>query len=183
MKDIDLKSIWERDSITQSAWQERAGSYPEINTNYPDEVYDVLIVGAGITGITMALMLQKAGKRCVITEAARIGFGTTGGTSAHLNTFFDASYPEIERDFGAEAAQLVASGGKEALAQIKNFVDRLFNSLKEYPSAVLNPYSDTFMVSLLFISFVNSYLFLLSYLLILLNNLFSSISSIYMILK
>lgn len=37
-----------------------------------------------------------------------LGFGTTVGTTVHLNTFFDATYPEIEKDFGKKAAKLVA---------------------------------------------------------------------------
>jgi glycine/D-amino acid oxidase-like deaminating enzyme len=112
-----------RDSYTQSPWQtidlnEIPQPTPDLNLTY-----DVLIVGAGITGISTALMLQKAGKRCIVIEAGTIGYGTTGGTSAHLNTFFDATYPEIESDFAEEAAKLAAESGKEAIAQIKDFID------------------------------------------------------------
>lgn len=90
-----------------------------------DKLYDCLIAGAGITGVTTALLLQRAGIACVIAEARQPGFGTTGGTSAHLNTFFDATYPEVESDFGKEAAKLLASGGKEAMGMIRDFVKKL----------------------------------------------------------
>src|SRR5690606_40486597 len=70
--------------------------------------WDVVIVGAGITGLTTGLQLQEAGKRCLILEAYTIGFGTTGGTTAHINTLLDTPYHTIEKDFGAENAQLVA---------------------------------------------------------------------------
>jgi glycine/D-amino acid oxidase-like deaminating enzyme/nitrite reductase/ring-hydroxylating ferredoxin subunit len=112
-----------RDSYTQSPWQ--VIDLDEIPQALPDLglIYDVLIVGAGITGISTALMLQKAGKKCIVIEAGTIGYGTTGGTSAHLNTFFDATYPEIASDFGEEAAKLAAESGKEAFAQIKDFID------------------------------------------------------------
>ncbi|RZK48788.1 MAG: FAD-dependent oxidoreductase [Pedobacter sp.] len=59
--------------------------------------------------------LQNAGKSCLLVEAHEIGYGTTGGTSAHLNTFLDATYPEIERDFNGETAKLVAEAAKSAL--------------------------------------------------------------------
>lgn len=121
------KSLNSRDSTTTSLWQtdgNQTGPTNEEVSNFdPAEVYDCLIVGAGITGITSALLLQRAGKRCVLAEARQAGFGTTGGTTAHLNTFFDATYPEIESDFGEEAAKLVAKGGKEALAIISGFVE------------------------------------------------------------
>ena len=80
-------------------------------------------MGAGITGISTALMLQRSGKQCLIIEAAKFGFGTTGGTSAHLNTFFDATYPEVESDFGKNAARLLADAGKDAMNTIRSLVE------------------------------------------------------------
>lgn len=117
------KKINPRDSLNQSPWQSEV--YRPVRSEEVDlaDIADIIIVGAGITGITTALMLQKAGRKCIILEAGNIGFGTTGGTSAHLNTFFDATYPEIESDFGEDEAKLVADSGKEASAIIKGFVD------------------------------------------------------------
>ncbi|SMC89006.1 FAD-dependent oxidoreductase [Pedobacter africanus] len=117
-----------RDSTSKSLWQEVAvvaGDKSTAVVNEPDKIYDCLIVGAGITGITTALLLQRAGHSCVIAEARQPGFGTTGGTSAHLNTFFDATYPEVESDFGKEAAKLLAKGGQEAMSMIEGFVKEL----------------------------------------------------------
>jgi glycine/D-amino acid oxidase-like deaminating enzyme/nitrite reductase/ring-hydroxylating ferredoxin subunit len=111
-----------RDSLNQSPWQAVDAPATQATADLSG-IADVVIVGAGITGITTALMLQKAGRKCIVLEAANIGFGTTGGTSAHLNTFFDATYPEIESDFGEDAAKLVADSGKEAFDIIKGFVD------------------------------------------------------------
>ncbi len=112
----------ERDGSTVSLWQAVTKESSKKVLPDTDAIYDVAIVGAGITGITLALLLQKAGLQCLLLEGHKIGFGTTSGTSAHLNTFFDATYPEIESDFGAEAAKLVAKAGKEAMAMIKEFV-------------------------------------------------------------
>jgi glycine/D-amino acid oxidase-like deaminating enzyme len=53
------------------------------------------------------LLLQQAGKKCIITEAKTIGFGTSGGTTAHLNTFMDSPYNELSKNFGEDNAQLV----------------------------------------------------------------------------
>lgn len=127
MEHLDKNRSSNRDTLSESIWQnsleiEDLGT-TDVTEDY--QLYDTLIVGAGITGITTALMLQKEGQRCLVVEARNIGFGTTGGTTAHLNTFFDATYPEIEIDFGAEDAQLVAKGGKEALSIIERFVTTL----------------------------------------------------------
>ena len=98
----------QRDGALTSIWQYKMPEYISKPYTIADEVFDVLIVGGGITGITTALQLQKAGKKCILAEAHTIGFGTSGGTTAHLNTFMDNSYANIEKDFGEENAQLVA---------------------------------------------------------------------------
>lgn len=65
-----------RDGARKSIWQEEIKSFssdPDFET-----VYDVAIVGGGITGVSTALKLQQEGKKCIILEASNIGFGTTG---------------------------------------------------------------------------------------------------------
>ena len=112
-----------RDAKSLSPWQNTSpGEITQQKADVGEIIYDVLIIGAGITGLTTGLLLQKAGKRCLIVEASKAGFGTTGGTSAHLNTFFDATYPEIESDFGREQAKQVADSGKEAMSLIASLV-------------------------------------------------------------
>ncbi|RMZ59491.1 FAD-dependent oxidoreductase [Chryseobacterium nematophagum] len=112
-----------RDGARKSIWQEEIKRY----TSEADfqQLYDVVIVGGGITGISTALKLQQAGKKCILLEAANMGFGTTGGTTAHLNDFFDTTYTEAINDFGLYNAQLFAEVGKEAIeiieTNIKNF--------------------------------------------------------------
>ncbi|MES2266132.1 MAG: FAD-dependent oxidoreductase [Bacteroidota bacterium] len=109
-----------RDSKTLSAWQK--GNFtlnPATEKATEGAVYDALVVGGGITGLTTALLLQKQGQRTILAEARTIGFGTTGGTSAHLNTFFDATYADVESDFSEADAKLLANCGKEAFSMIR----------------------------------------------------------------
>ena len=112
----------QRDGALTSLWQYKIPGYVSGTNTFTSEVYDVLIVGGGITGITTALQLQKAGKKCILAEAHTIGFGTSGGTTAHLNTFMDNPYSTIEKDFGEENAQLVATAAREALELVKSNV-------------------------------------------------------------
>ncbi len=112
----------DRDSSTLSLWQKALDNTPVQTANASDTIYDVIIIGAGITGITTALLLQQQGKNCIILEGHNVGYGTTGGTTAHINTFFDSTYPEIESDFSGEAAVLVANAGKQALQKISSLV-------------------------------------------------------------
>lgn len=112
----------QRDGALSSLWQYKMPDYISLNKTGSNEIYDVLIVGGGITGISTALQLQKAGKKCIVAEAYTIGFGTSGGTTAHLNTFMDNSYAIIEKNFGEDNAQLVQKAAREALDLVKNNV-------------------------------------------------------------
>lgn len=124
--DNTLRKQTSRDTKQPSLWQK--GPYQLDNAAdiiAEGTIYDAVIVGAGLTGLTTALLLQKQGKQCVIAEAYTLGYGTTGGTSAHLNTFFDSTYADVEKDFGQDGAKLLAKCGKEAFALIDS-------NIKEY---------------------------------------------------
>jgi len=119
-----LSPVIPRDTSSVSPWQLVSANAQTADHTANDTIYDTLVIGAGITGLTTALLLQNAGHKCLIAEAHAPGFGTTGGTSAHLNTFFDATYPEIEKDFGEKASKLVAASGKEAFRQITDLIEK-----------------------------------------------------------
>ena len=109
-----------RDGIRQSPWQVALTDVNTIVRAAGTKTYDALVVGAGITGLTTALLLQQAGKQVAIAEAHSPGFGTTAGTSAHINTFADTTYPEAESAFGEEGAKLFAEAIKEGFELIKD---------------------------------------------------------------
>ena len=45
---------------------------------------------------------------CLVLEAHNLCYGTTGGTTAHINTLIDVPYSTIEKKFSKENAKLVA---------------------------------------------------------------------------
>jgi glycine/D-amino acid oxidase-like deaminating enzyme/nitrite reductase/ring-hydroxylating ferredoxin subunit len=85
----------------------------------PADPVDVLVVGAGITGVSTALALQLAGKSCLLVDAHTLGFGTTGGTTAHINTLLELSYDRMIERFGEEDALLVADAASRAFEHIR----------------------------------------------------------------
>lgn len=111
-----------RDGSCTSLWQDLVAPYQPVNTPDFNNIYDVIIVGGGITGITTALLLQQAGKKCIVLEANNLCFGTTGGTTAHLNTLLDTPYNTIAKNFNKDKAKLVARSVREAIALIKHHV-------------------------------------------------------------
>ena len=109
----------QRDGTLTSLWQNGMPVYKPVNDPDTEIVYDVIVVGGGITGVSTALLLQNAGKKCLLIEANNLCFGTSGGTTAHLNTLLDTPYTTILKNFGKGDAQLVAHAVKEAISLIK----------------------------------------------------------------
>lgn len=112
-----------RDGTRKSLWQDKMPDYISKTQSIGDKIFDVLIVGGGVTGIITALQLQKAGVQCVVAEAHNLCFGTTGGTTAHLNTFFDTTYSDIQSKFGEDSAQLVVKATNQALGLYHNNIE------------------------------------------------------------
>jgi glycine/D-amino acid oxidase-like deaminating enzyme/nitrite reductase/ring-hydroxylating ferredoxin subunit len=112
-----------RDGNCTSLWQDLTPDFKTSNNIPPSTTrFDVVIVGGGITGVSTALELQKKGKSVLLCESHNLGFGTTGGTTAHINTVFESPYNQIEKDFGEKNAQLAAKAAIEACELIKSNV-------------------------------------------------------------
>jgi glycine/D-amino acid oxidase-like deaminating enzyme/nitrite reductase/ring-hydroxylating ferredoxin subunit len=99
---------------THSIWSDAVG-FPDRTSLDQDLRVDVCIVGAGITGLTLAYLLSRDGKKVAVLDAAMIGGVETRLTTAHLTAVPDLRYAEIERLHGANAARLVATSHQEAI--------------------------------------------------------------------
>jgi glycine/D-amino acid oxidase-like deaminating enzyme/nitrite reductase/ring-hydroxylating ferredoxin subunit len=113
-----------RDGAKVSLWQANADPYLTNSTLDHDKKYDAIIVGGGITGVTTALLLQQSGLHCALIEAYHLGFGTTSGTTAHLNTLLDTPYPKLIQNFGKENAQRIAQLTGDAIGLVKSHVNQ-----------------------------------------------------------
>jgi glycine/D-amino acid oxidase-like deaminating enzyme/nitrite reductase/ring-hydroxylating ferredoxin subunit len=84
---------------------------------------DVLVIGAGIAGLTTAYSLLKAGKQVVVVEDGFVGSGETGRTTAHLTCALDDRYYEIEKAFGKDGSRNAAESHQAAINRIEEIVN------------------------------------------------------------
>ncbi|HEV7299539.1 MAG TPA: FAD-dependent oxidoreductase [Tepidisphaeraceae bacterium] len=108
-----------RDGITRPNWYDTA-SVPQFTPPPPGETHaDVVIVGAGISGLTTAYLLAKEGQRVIVLDEGPIASGQTGRTSAHLASENDDRFYEIERMFGEAGAKVAYESHAAAIDLIE----------------------------------------------------------------
>lgn len=70
---------------------------------------DVVVIGAGITGVTTALLLAQAGLDVVLLEAATAGSGVTGLNTAKVSALQSTRYSQLAARHGNATAAAYAS--------------------------------------------------------------------------
>jgi glycine/D-amino acid oxidase-like deaminating enzyme/nitrite reductase/ring-hydroxylating ferredoxin subunit len=115
--------IDEMNQKSTSLWHATAPTTPFEPLRQPLHV-DVAIVGAGITGVTAALLLTEKGRRVALLEKETLGSGETGNTTAHITEAVDARYHFLRRKYSKEEARLVAQASRASIEQIASLIDR-----------------------------------------------------------
>jgi len=94
--------------------------FPKLQRNIS---VDVLVVGAGVTGITVAYLLKKAGSTVALIERERVASSDTGHTTAHLTYVTDVGLQQLVRNFGKDHAQAAWDAGAAAIDEIERIVE------------------------------------------------------------
>lgn len=107
---------------TTSVWM---ATSDEIETDGPlaaDTSADVVVVGAGIAGMTTAYLLAREGRKVVVLDDGPVGGGMTGRTTAHLVNALDDRYYELERLHGERGSRLAAESHSAAIDAVEKIV-------------------------------------------------------------
>ena len=79
---------------SSSYWTDNTPA-PRFSALKEDIAVDVLVVGAGITGITAAYLLKRAGYNVALVEKGRCLSGDTSYTTAHLTCVTDTLLSDL----------------------------------------------------------------------------------------
>lgn len=106
---------------------------------------DVAVVGGGITGLTAAYLIAKAGRSVALLERSRCAEIDTGHTTAHLTMVTDVRLAELVHRFGRNHAQAVWDAGLAAISQIDTIVraEELSCGFTWVPGYLHNPIGST----------------------------------------
>src|SRR5690554_1723519 len=99
------------------------GAEKKLYSHLAEDVHvDVAIVGAGITGLTTAYLLAKAGKTVAILEQNQVATGTTGFSTGNLYVPVGERLASIAKKHNEQAMEEVAESRGAAITFI---VDRV----------------------------------------------------------
>jgi glycine/D-amino acid oxidase-like deaminating enzyme/nitrite reductase/ring-hydroxylating ferredoxin subunit len=108
---------------TVSIWMASSEEIPSDGNLTENVSADVVIVGAGISGMTTAYLLAREGKRVVVLDDGPIGGGMTSRTTAHLVNALDDRFYELERLHGEKGSRLAAESHSAAIDRVEKIVE------------------------------------------------------------
>lgn len=105
-----------------SLWLDGRATDTTAPTSIPGErSADVVVVGAGITGLITATLLARAGKNVLVLEARTLGAGATGNTTAKLSLLQGTKLSRIVAKHGSALAAAYLDGNREGQAWLLRY--------------------------------------------------------------
>lgn len=107
----------------KSYWNDSApiSRYPALDR---DLTVDVAVIGAGITGLTAAYLLKRAGLTAAVIDRARCGGVDSSLTTAHVTCVTDTDLRTLVDSFGRDGAWAAWDAGLAAIEQIDRIIRR-----------------------------------------------------------
>lgn len=97
-------------------------SHPPLDATTPRGPVDVVVVGAGIAGLSTALAVLERGATVTVLEAGRICSGVTAYTTAKVSSLHGLTYAGLAKSHGQDAARAYGLANEAAIGQVAAWV-------------------------------------------------------------
>ena len=124
MRRITMAENLPQEANERSLWVETAVAVPSCDTLDDALRADVLVIGAGFTGLSSALHLAEQGVSVILLEAACIGYGGSGRNAGLVNAGIWKNPGHVVRHLGVEAADRFNLALRDSPAMVFDLVNR-----------------------------------------------------------
>jgi glycine/D-amino acid oxidase-like deaminating enzyme len=90
-----------------------------------DIAADVVVVGAGIVGLTTALLLEREGMDVAVLEMRHVAAGATGYNTAKVTSLHGLSYTQLASSIGRDKARLYGEANEAGIARVFELAEAL----------------------------------------------------------
>src|SRR5918997_4607716 len=91
---------------------------PERQPLTEDISVDVAVVGAGIVGLTTALLLEREGMDVAVLEMRHVGAGASGYNTAKLSSLHGLTYRQLAKSLRHEQARAYGEANEAGIARV-----------------------------------------------------------------
>ncbi len=119
----------------QSLWLHTAPGATDYPTLSGQHQADVVVIGAGIAGLTTALLLARRGVDVVVLEADRVGSGASGNNTAKVTALQSTLYSTLEHDHSPETAARYAAAAVTGVELVGTLADGIDCDYHRAPAA------------------------------------------------
>lgn len=117
MTNVDLTGI-----RTSPCWHDDLPAGPDLPAELPEKV-DVLVIGAGYTGLNTAIVTARGGRSTLVIDAEEPGFGCSSRNGGQVSTSVKPSLEKLTAKFGLEKARSIRAEGTAALEWLTGFIE------------------------------------------------------------
>jgi len=111
--------------MPRSLWADTAINAPPLRPLESDASADVLVIGAGFTGLAAAIQLTEGGRSCIVVDAAEPGWGASGRNNGQVIAGLKQDPDVIEQRFPGDIGQRLVQFGAQAPAEVFALIKRL----------------------------------------------------------
>jgi glycine/D-amino acid oxidase-like deaminating enzyme len=104
-------------------WVDTAGSFPDRSGKPLPEETDLVVVGAGLTGLSTALHAARKGASVTLVEKGQIGSGASARNGGMSNLGFTIGVSQAIRRYGLERAREIYNSYGEAVDTVERLVN------------------------------------------------------------